>query len=82
VSEYLHERGAKLATLELEGNHLKAALFIKHLINLVELNLASNLLAQLPKAVGHLACLRSLNLENNALTQLPEEVRNRQGFRV
>ena len=33
VSEYLYERGAKLATLELEGNHLKAALLIKTLTN-------------------------------------------------
>jgi hypothetical protein len=57
LSEYLYTKGHKLERLILEGHLLKAAPFMKYTTSLVTLNLASNLLGEVPAELDTLAFL-------------------------
>lgn len=77
VPSYIFDR-IEIEKLDLSGNELEGALQaeVRHLQNLVELDLSNNAFTGVPAEVGQLQELRILDLSNNALTGLPHEIGN------
>jgi Leucine-rich repeat (LRR) protein len=70
-------------TLDLGGRGLSGSLKaeVRHLTELVELDLSNNSFTGLPAEVGQLTSLQVLDLSNNQLTGLPRELGNLQQLR-
>ncbi|MCY3974249.1 MAG: leucine-rich repeat domain-containing protein [Simkaniaceae bacterium] len=67
----------RLEHMDLHNNGIRElSSRIGHLINLLYLNLAGNLLCTLPSTIGNLICLCSLDLGSNRLQKLPPEIGN------
>lgn len=77
VPSYIFDR-IEIEKLDLSGNELEGALQaeVRHLQNLIELDLSNNAFTGVPAEVGQLQELRILDLSNNKLTGLPHELGN------
>ncbi len=75
--EYIFSQ-TSITTLNLSNNKLEGSLQaeIRHLENLVTLDLSNNKFTGVPAEVGQLKKLEVLNLSNNLLTGLPNELGN------
>lgn len=77
VPEYIFEQ-TDIQELNLSNNKLSGSLQaeIRHLQNLVSLDLSDNMMTGVPAEIGQLQNLQYLNLSNNQLTGLPYELGN------
>lgn len=63
-----------LKALGMDDNHIVyVGEEIGKLTNLTTLNLADNVLQQIPPSISNIISLKSINLENNHLTYIPDE---------
>lgn len=83
VPQYVFQR-LGIEKLDVSNNLLEGSLQaeVRHLSNLIELDLSYNSFTGVPAEVGQLSKLQVLNLSHNTLTGLPLELGNLQNLKI